>query len=411
VTEQAGGGRSARRTGRLVVAVAALLAMLIPVGVVFTAQWNATRDNASFVADERAGVAYVQPLSTLLVALVDARAAVAYGRSPDAAGVRAAVAAVTAADERLGSHLGVRQRWSPLPGQIDGALRQKTSTGYDTTIGLTRALLATIGDQARVVRDPTVDAFHLADAALLRVPDAVVAAGDLAGLARSVRRAPADPGNTDAVAGDDASGDDASGDGASGVDQAPAVTGLDDRYPVAVDRLTVAGAAIRDGLRSGTDAHTGDALNLDVLKPLDAFVAAVDALSHAATAHAASGTGAAAVDNAARAVTRTAATLQAAVLAALDAMVADRAADLNRQTQITIGAAVLAILALAGVLAVVWLGSRRPAPRPAPPPPTAGPPPPMPPPLRGGEPVGAGIGQPFLLAERGDPLPRRSGAI
>ncbi|MFC7484908.1 hypothetical protein ACFQX7_39480 [Luedemannella flava] len=191
------------------------------------------------------------------------------------------------------------------------------------------------------------------------------------------------------------------------------MTGLDDRYPVAADRLTQAGAAIRDGLRSGTGTTTGDTIGLGVLTPLDAFVAAVDALTRTATAHAATGTGAAAVDNAARALVRAAAALETAVLSTLDAMLADRAGDLQRQQQILLGAVALAAVALVGVLLLGWVGMRRPAPGPRSDHPGghADPPTPRGPaaPVRGGDLVAAGVTRPFPAPEPGGPLPRRAG--
>ncbi|MFC7484909.1 hypothetical protein ACFQX7_39485 [Luedemannella flava] len=70
-------------------------------------------------------------------------------------------------------------------------------TAYAGPIGLTRALLGAIADGARVVRDPTVDAYHLVHTALLGLPDALVSGGELAGLAaRSApRRGPTPTGS------------------------------------------------------------------------------------------------------------------------------------------------------------------------------------------------------------------------
>ncbi|MFC7484910.1 hypothetical protein ACFQX7_39490 [Luedemannella flava] len=70
------------RTGRLMLAVAALAALVLPIGVVTSAHWSATAADVTFVSDERDAVAYAGPLTTLLVALVDARQAATFGRTP-----------------------------------------------------------------------------------------------------------------------------------------------------------------------------------------------------------------------------------------------------------------------------------------------------------------------------------------
>jgi hypothetical protein len=326
--------RPARSGPRRVLAVIALIVALLSLGYVFVGFWTPMGDAAAFVDAERQGITYARPLSGLLAALVDAQNAAVRGKPVDATAVRTAVDDVSRVDGQLGGSLGVGQRWSKVPGQVESALNAK-ATGqealrtYAAPIALTHALLGEVGELAQVVRDPELDAFHLVDAALFRVPDVIVNAGELSAVAHITQRAV-----------------DRDGDG-------------DPRGAVALDRLVKASAAISAGLRAGADASAGDTINLGLLGPLDEFSAAVDALSKTPTNRADD------VEGARARVHKAATGLESSVLAALDSSLQERAGALNGQRRYAMFAGVLAALASVALLLLRPPGSGSPPGSPA----------------------------------------------
>lgn len=303
----------------------ALVTALLSLGYVFLGLWTSTGDAAAFIASERRGITYIRPLTGLLAALVDAQSAAVVGKTVDAAAVRAAVEDVNHVDGQLGSSLGIGQRWSKLPGKIESALNAKAIgqdalRTYAVPVALTQALLGEVGDLAKVVRDPELDAFHLVDAALFRVPEVIVNTGELAAVAHARERGQA--------------------------------SGRDQRLAVAQDRLVRAAEAISAGLRMGVDASAGDTIDLDLLDPLDEFAAAVDGLAKTAAALGGSGTSSADVEAARVGAHKAAVALESAMLAALDTSLQARANELAEQRRYAVLAGLLAGLA---TVAVLWL--------------------------------------------------------
>ena len=311
-----------RHQARTLVALGLVAALLLPLGYLFRQSWTSTGDTARFVAAERTGVAYVDKITILLALLSSAQAAAVRGAAVDAAGVRAAVQEVDQLDPQSTDPLGIRERWAPLPGQIEAALRQKAKGqpalhAYAGPIGLTHGLLRKIGDSSKIVGDPGLDAYHLMDTALLRMPEVIVSTGQLGALAQG------------AAAGSNSR-----------------VAGAAAQIAVAQDRVASAAEAISLGLRTGSDATTSDTLSRTILKPLDEFVAAVDALVKASTALAAWGRGAPAeVDATYRRVHETALALDSAVLDQFDSVLEQRGEDIAGQRRAALLAALVALLA------------------------------------------------------------------
>ena len=330
--------RRRRRRGRtrLTAAVAALIGILLPLGYVFGQFWSTTSDAADFAAGERRGIAYVHPLTRLLAALVDGQATAARRAKVDVAAIRAAVDDVSRVDDQHGDVLGVRQRWSAARAEIETALARKAAGDaqdeYAGPIGLTQALLGDLGRQTKIVRDPAVDAYHLVDTALFRVPEVIVNAGRIAALGPSARRG-----------------------------QAGARSQLD----VASDRIIRASDAINAGLRMSADSAQGGAIDLALLVPLDEFAASVDSFGKTTaaltTSDSAPVVGSASVADSAvaeltaahRRVHRAAVALDSAVLASLDGLLDNRGDQVAGQRRNAIFAALVAILAGAALL---WSG-------------------------------------------------------
>ncbi len=317
-------------------AVAALIGILLPLGYVFGQFWSTTSDAADFAAGERRGIAYVRPLTRLLATLVDGQATAARRATVDVAAIRAAVDDVSGVDDQHGDALGVRQRWSAARAEIETTLARKAAGDaqdeYAGPIGLIQALLGDLGRQTKIVRDPAVDAYHLVDTALFRVPEVIVNAGRIVALGPTARRGQADARS---------------------------------QLAVASDRIAQASNAINAGLRMSADSAQGGAIDLALLVPLDEFAASVDAFGKTTVALPTSDSAPAVSDSAVaelaaahRRLHRAAIALDSAVLASLDGLLDQRGDQVAGQRRNAILAALAAILAGAALL---WSGTPGPA--------------------------------------------------
>jgi hypothetical protein len=328
---RADSGRRRRRRGRtrLTASVAALIGILLPLGYVFGQFWSTTSEAADFAAGERRGIAYVRPLTRLLAALVDGQATAARRATVDVAAIRAAVDDVSRVDDEHGDALGVRQRWSAARAEIETALARRAAGDapgeYAGPIGLTQALLGDLGRQTKIVRDPAVDAYHLVDTALFRVPEVIVNAGRIAALGPAARGGKA---------------------------------GVRSQLDVAGDRINRATDAINAGLRMSADSAQGGAIDLALLVPLDEFAASVDSFGKTTAALPTSDSAVAELTAAHRRVHRAAVALDSAVLASLDGLLENRADQVAGQRRNAVVAALVAILAGAALL---WSGLPVPA--------------------------------------------------
>jgi len=316
-----------RREPHTVLAAIVLVVLLAPVIYLFTRLWATTDGAATTTETERTAVAYARPVSTLLAALADAQAAAIRQAPVDVSRVRTAVDEVHAADRRSSDALQVRQRWTQLSHEIDNVLSQGPTgpaalDGYAAPIALTQALLDRIAIASRVTRDPGEGAYQLTQVALGNLPDVVVNAGQVSALAGLPAPATAPSGR--------------------------APSGTDTRLVVAADRLARAAAAVNTGLRASTGPGANEAVDLDLLGPLDEFSAAVDTLSQTANA----GHPADQIDAANTRVKRTALALQSAVLDAFDTQLRTRADGYTGQQRVLVLAALIIVLAAAALL---WL--------------------------------------------------------
>ena len=183
-----------RRTGRsqrhrvVINALLVVLLVLLPLGYVFQRLWVSIEDGAQFHAAENEGVAWVRPLTRLLATLVDAQVTATAGATVDIPAVRAAVGEVSRVEQDHGDPLNIRNRWGPMPDQIDAVIARQMSgpnalTAYAVPIEMTQSLLGTISDASTLVRDPGIDAHYLIETTVVDVPDVIVNAGRLAGTA------------------------------------------------------------------------------------------------------------------------------------------------------------------------------------------------------------------------------------
>jgi hypothetical protein len=231
-------------------------------------------------------------------------------------GVRAAVEEVNRVDAVHGDEVRARQRWAPMPAQIESALTRSAYgpdalAVYAVPIDLVQTLLGQIGSTSGVLRDTDLVAYHLIEGALVRVPDVIVNAGRIVALVRSSRV------EIGAIA-------------------------------IAQDRITDAATSLGGGLQLAAD---GGSTALVQLTLVDTFTAAALAMSKAAARpNLAAPAALADLDAARQQLQKAAVTLTAALLSGFDSLLDSRAAAVERQRlPILIGAA-LVPLAAAGLM-------------------------------------------------------------
>jgi methyl-accepting chemotaxis protein len=186
--------------------VARIWVKLAAIAVVFaiplaTTTWFLLEEKAikiDFARHELQGDEYLRAASSLLEATVAYRSAL---RAGDTVGLGTARAAVDGAlvdvgrvDGRLAGQLGTtrealaeRGRSGALPASLDAAWDQITRTTgsdagplVDTMVGNVRGLITTVGDTSQLILDPDLDSYYIMDALLLRAPEIVVRAHDIA---------------------------------------------------------------------------------------------------------------------------------------------------------------------------------------------------------------------------------------
>jgi hypothetical protein len=309
----------------MLVTLGLIVSLFLPMGYMSGRFWFSTRDASNFVSAEQRGLPYVRAVTGLLAELCAAQSAAVHRKPLNVAGLRTAVEDVNRLNRRSGDPLQIERRWADLAKLIDTVLKQNASgqralSVYAAPIGLTQSLLGQIGDSSRIIRDPGFDAYYLMDTALARVPEVIVSEGQVDALAPQM--------------------------GGVGGEQ-----GTVSRIAVAQDRVAKATEAINVGLRTGADATMSDSLGRDLLRPLDEFVAAVDAMAKAST-ELTLGTGAAPgeIDAAHQRVHKATLALDSAVLDELGSLLDQRGDELAAERRTALIATVLGLVAAALLL-------------------------------------------------------------
>jgi preprotein translocase subunit SecG len=163
--------------------------LLVPVAILFVQTRQSQGEEESFAQKERHGIQYLQALYQVTTALMDAQSAAVAGRSVPADALSRAVIATTAVDDRLGSGLSTRDRWSGVRAKIEALPSRNLKdpetiySAYGEAASLLVALYAKVRENSELIRDPDADAYFLEDGAAEELPQSVVAAGRLADLA------------------------------------------------------------------------------------------------------------------------------------------------------------------------------------------------------------------------------------
>lgn len=320
--------RSAGRSpARLTVIGVCALAVAVLFGGVVRQAWSSNSTTANVVHLEAQGAATLHPMVTLLGDLVAAQNTAVRGEKVDVDAIRTALKSLAGQDDEYGPKLQTTQRLNDLTSQIESAFA-KGETGraayetYSTLITLTVDMFRSIGDLSHLIHDPDLDSYYLMDAAIVRLPDAMVYAGRASDLVTL-----------------------AGGKALGGEDQVRAAVA---RFGVSYDAEQVS-----SGLTKSVDSTERSQLGTNIADRLDTFKAAADAfapptmLSDLATA-----VDAATLAANARRVYAAATSLAHLLLYELQALLDSRASKLAGQQRFV---AVSAVLAALLAICMAWL--------------------------------------------------------
>jgi hypothetical protein len=184
---------------RAALAASMTVLILVPAGVLFAWVWSDNHDSRDSTSLEHQGVAYLASLPPLISGLVEAQSSALQGVSSTPASLTAAVAQVSAADQRLGDQLGTHERWSGLRDKIQKMPSVRGSAvdvftahveATDLAIGLYNAVRKNSG----LIRDPDNDVSNLQQALAVDLPSTVVEVsrmGDLSQMVAGITGTPA----------------------------------------------------------------------------------------------------------------------------------------------------------------------------------------------------------------------------
>jgi hypothetical protein len=330
---------------RAVALLAIAVVLAVPLAILFAAFWSDKAGDHGFNAGKQRGVAYLKPLTELIGTVVTAQSAAVRGQPVDTGAVNRAIAAVDAVDAKYGKKLATTERWTQLRETVKSVTALKLSqptdafSVYAELMDTAVALARRVGDQSNLIIDPRLDAYYVMNAALLRVPDVIVAAGRYADLVYLVV-------------------------GGGQLNQVERVGQLSTARQVVLSSA----ADLEDGLEKAFDATRSDTLGPELLRPLDNFRTAVATLAprNGPLAAASIKLNPAVVASAAADLESRSIALNRAALGQLDALIADRLSGDRRSLVIaSVGLGIgLVLVAGAG-----WWLVRRPGAGGAPPPP------------------------------------------
>ncbi|MGQ0837749.1 hypothetical protein [Actinokineospora sp.] len=243
------------RGTRVLLAFAATLLVLVPLGFIVSQFWLANGREIETVQAEQRGVRYLRPAVSLVGALTVAQSAAVRGAAVSQDAVTAAVRDVDRVDAELGADLGTTTRWTALRERITEVLGRPPSgsaayQAYGEVVDLSVALMAKVGDTSQLILDPELDSYYLMDTALLRLPPVLVDAGRYTDLVTLADNAPRD-----------------------------LVAGYEAQAAVARDRVGRSAAAADDAIRKSIDATDNRDLGPALIARLDDFRATVTALA------------------------------------------------------------------------------------------------------------------------------------
>ncbi|HEY8471772.1 MAG TPA: hypothetical protein VIL37_03950 [Natronosporangium sp.] len=317
---------------RRVLAALLAIAVLVPLGVLFLDHSRHLSERRSAVTEERHGIEYLLALGQLTVALTDAKSATVNGEPIAQEAMDRAIAGVAEVDDRFGDELRVRERWARLRDAIELANStdhpdpRAAYAAYGEVTTLLLGLFDRVRENSGLVREPDQDSHHLQDAAGGRLPETMIAAGQLVDLVNIAAAEQAGPQATTEIL-------------------------------IALDAVTRPGDALVAGIQAALDSTESRSLSSSVLGVYDRFLRAKDGLLLTVPADG----DPAAADLQLLGAIRT--ELHAAgddlfqvLLTELDTLVAARGGELARSQWTTVGATLVGVLLALGLAALSLLG-------------------------------------------------------
>lgn len=324
------------RSRRVIAAVGVVAILAVPMAVLFGLLWSARVSDYHSNNAERRGARYLAPVTDLISTLAAQQSATVRGRPVDGTAVQRSIAGVDAIDREVGGKLGVADRWVKLRQRVLEVTGKAYSdptdgfTAYSELLSTAVTLVRKVGDTSNLILDPRLDTYYVMNAAMLRIPDIIVDGARYSDLAYlTVQR--------------------------KLTGQVAQIAALD------TARLDVTESAsdLEDGLEKAFDATSSDTLGPAMLRELDNFRTAVDALApptspvQPASVKLDPGV----ISNNQEDLQRTALDLDKAALGQLDVLIGKRITGVVRVLVVAVLALLLG-LALAVAL-VVWLPARR----------------------------------------------------
>jgi signal transduction histidine kinase/CheY-like chemotaxis protein/HPt (histidine-containing phosphotransfer) domain-containing protein len=157
--------------GQKLAAVAVVLAL--PLLVVSVAYAGVEQRRLLSGRHERAGVAYLAPLTGLVTAATTARHTVATRGRPDTAAINAAIDAVDRIDDEYGERLGIATEWSSAAASMRRALdTTDVAAGvrtYNVAIDAVLKLMTHVRDPSTAL-DGDVDSYYVINAVISQLP-------------------------------------------------------------------------------------------------------------------------------------------------------------------------------------------------------------------------------------------------
>lgn len=248
------------RRNRTRTAIAAVLTilMLVPAGILFAAVWGTVSDERESTRLEQKGVEYLAALAPLVSALAEAQSSALSGVSSQPGSLTDAVAAVGAADRRLGQELRTRERWTGLRQKID-QLPQVTGAplvvfqAHVEVTDLALALYDAVRNNSELIRDPDNDLSHLQQALAVDLPVTVVQVSRMGDLSQLVAKA-----NPQLQA------------------------QLGPQFGAAVQSVNTSVNSLTDDLQAAVDDTTSTTLSGNLVSGLDSFRRGVESLTRGA---------------------------------------------------------------------------------------------------------------------------------
>ncbi|MFC4146533.1 hypothetical protein ACFO0M_09720 [Micromonospora mangrovi] len=328
--------RRPRLSGR-VLPLLLVVALVAPVGLLFTQTYRLTGDDRDLAARERLGVRYLRALGPVTDALVEAQSVTVGGGTVSRGALTAAVEQVATVDSAVGDELRSHERWAGLRAKLEALPDRAISNpeaafvAYGEATDLLLDLYRKVRESSGLIRDPQSDSFFLQDAITGDLPTATVYAGRLVDVSRLAPRRPA-------------------------AERPKALLQLAELRVAAL----VPATDLVDDLRAAVDSSESTELGANVLTPLDTYQRSIEAFGAYGTPAAGTATPDPARLSSSGGTAQSAAKqLRDVILDQLDALLAERIDRFDRDRRLALGAATLAALLVAALAGVLLAAVRR----------------------------------------------------